>query len=62
MGYIIIWRHNHRDPHIDMTADDLIEVYSSYECAKETADKLIMSEGPDSPWYFDYAIYQKVTS
>lgn len=36
------------------------EEFSSYEDAKEEADKTIEREGPESPWYFDYEIYKQV--
>ncbi len=62
MGYIIVWRNSHREPHIDMNSHYFKEEYSSYEKAKEAAETIIEDEGPKSQWYFDYAIYKEVTS
>lgn len=65
MSYIIIWRHRHRDPHVgtDMSASgDYLREYSSYEDAKESAESILEHEGPNSPWYYDYAIYEEVES
>lgn len=60
MGYIIVWRNRHREPHINTDTHDFKEEFSSYEAAKKSADDTIDREGPKSPWYFDYAIYQEV--
>lgn len=62
MGYIIVWRHNHREPFIETNDRDFMEDYSTYEQAKEAADETVANEGPQSKWYFDYAIYEEVTS
>lgn len=61
MSYIVVWRHRHRDPHVSVNTHDFLETYSTYEDAKADADKTVDHEGPQSPWYFDYAIYEEVT-
>jgi hypothetical protein len=64
MSYIIVWRNGHRDPHVQTDgttmSSQFLETFSSYEDAKESADNTLQSEGPNSPWYFDYAIYKEV--
>lgn len=62
MGYIIVWRNCHREPHIDVNSHDFKEEYSSYGDAKEAADKIVEAQGAQDSWYFDYAIYEEVTS
>lgn len=62
MSYIIVWRHRHRDPHLGTDTHDFLETYSTYEAAKEAAAKIAEDEGPQSPWYFDYAVYEEVDS
>lgn len=62
MGFIIIWRSNHRDPFVDTDDKYFKDEYASYEAAKEAAEKTLYDEGPKSQWYFDYAIYEEVTS
>lgn len=62
MGYIIVWRNSHKEPHIDLNMHSFKEEYSTYESAKEDADKIQEAEGPRSEGYFDYAIYKEVTS
>jgi hypothetical protein len=59
MSYIIVWRHRHRDPHLGTDTHDFLESYSTYEQAKQHAEETVEHEGPKSPWYFDYAIYQE---
>lgn len=59
MGYIIVWRHNHRDPFVDTTDHDFLEDYSSYEAADEAAKAAL---NPNCKHYFEYAIYEEVTS
>ena len=58
--YIIVWRNSHRDPHINFNSHYFAETYSTYEDAKEDAEKILEAEGPKSEWYFDYAIYEEV--
>lgn len=58
--YIIVWRNNHKEPHIDVNSHGFKETYSSYEEAKEEAERAVESEGHGSRWYFDYSIYQEV--
>lgn len=62
MSYIIVWRNSHRDPHVSVDTHDFIETYSTYEEAKESADQTVEHQGPESPWYYDYAIYEEATS
>lgn len=64
MSYIIVWRNSHRDPHVDVGSGEFIEKYSTYEDAKEEAEKVkrIENENEQSPWYFDYQIYQEVNN
>lgn len=62
MSYIIVWRNQHRDPHVHTDTHDFVERYFSYESAKEEAKKIVEAEGPKSPHYFDYAIYEEVES
>ena len=62
MDYIIVFRNCHRDPFIDTNSHDFKETYSTYDQAKEAADRIIEQEGPKSEWYFDYQIYQEVDS
>lgn len=61
MSYIIVWRNRHRDPHLALDDHDFLDTYSSYEDAKKYAEMTVDNEGPKSPWYFDYAIYEEVT-
>ena len=61
MGYIIVWRNSHREPHVCTDSHDFKEEFYSYEDAKKRADETVEHEGPQSPWYFDYAIYEEVT-
>ena len=62
MGYIIVWRNNHREPFVDVDTNEFKEEYSSYEEAKEEAEMVLKQEGPKSQWYFNYAIYEEVKS
>ena len=64
MGYIIVWRNSHREPHIDVDSKNFKEEYSTYESAKEAAEKILRTENENeqSPWYFDYQIYEEVDS
>ncbi len=41
MGYIIVWRNSHKEPHIDTTAHDFKEEYSTYDLAKESAEAMM---------------------
>jgi hypothetical protein len=60
--YIIIWRNSHREPFVDTNSHDFKESYSTYEQAKEAAEKTLENEGPQSQWYFDYQIYEEANS
>lgn len=62
MSYIIVWRDSHKEPHINIDGHNFKESYSSYDQAKEDADKIeeIENDGEMSPWYFDYKIYKEV--
>lgn len=64
MGFIIVWRNSHREPHIDVDSHGFKEEYNSYEDAKEEAENIQAreNEGSKSPWYFDFQIYQSVDS
>lgn len=62
MSYIIVWRNRHREPFVSEDTHGFAETFSSYEHAKEEAEKTVEQEGPKSPWYFDYAIYEEVNS
>jgi hypothetical protein len=62
MSYIIVWRNRHRDPHVGTNTHDFLETYSSYEIAKEEAERIEEEQGTKNPWYFDYAIYEEVES
>jgi hypothetical protein len=62
MGYIIVWRNSHKNPHVDKGSNGLKEEFSSYEDAKKSADDMVVNRGPACPWFFDYAIYEEVTS
>ena len=57
--YIIVWKNSHREPFIDVDSHGFKESYSSYESAKESAEKILEQEGPKSLWYFDYRIYEE---
>lgn len=62
MGYIIVWKANRRDPFIQTDSHYFKDEYSSYDEAKEAAQATLDNEGPKSKWYYDYAIYEEVTS
>ena len=62
MGYIIVWRNSHTEPHIETTSHDFKEEYSSYEDAKESAESTLRVQGTKDKYYFDYAIYEEVKS
>lgn len=62
MSYIIVWRNRHREPHVSQNTHYFLETFSTYEEAKQEAEKTVDQEGPQSPWYFDYAIYEEVKS
>lgn len=61
MGFIIVWRNSHRDPHIDVDSRGFIESYYTFDEAKETAERIMRDENEieSSPWYFDYKIYEE---
>lgn len=64
MSYIIVWRAGHRDPFISTDAHDFVETFSTFENAKQHADKVFEMENEEnpSPWYFDYQIFEEATS
>lgn len=62
MGYIIIWKHRHREPHVQVDSHNFMETYSTYEEAKEGAEETEEHIGSENPWYFDYAIFEEVDS
>lgn len=57
MGYIIVWRPNSQDPHIDLNSRFFKEEYSSFEQARDAAEEMI-----DNDHYRNYAIFEEVTS
>lgn len=63
MGYIIVWRNSHRDPHIDVDSHNFKEEYYSFEAAKEAAEEILRTENENdsSIWYFDYQIYKEAS-
>jgi len=58
--FIIIWRNRHRIPFPDLTSNDFLETYNSFEEAKSSAEETYKTENENSKsiWYFDYAIYE----
>jgi hypothetical protein len=58
--FIIVWKDSHRDPFVDVDSRNFKESYYTYEEAKVAAEKILEQEGPQSPWYFDYKIYEEV--
>lgn len=61
MEYIIVWRSSTREPHLDQDNHGFKETYSTYDLAKEEAERVLEQEGPKSQWYFNYEIFQLVT-
>jgi len=59
MDYIIIWRSNSREPHIDVDSHGFKETYSTFELAEQSAKETMEREGDQSPWYFGYEIFEK---
>ena len=61
MGFIIVWRNSHKEPHIDIDSHEFKEEYSDHKSAKEAAEEIERSEnaGEKSLWYFDYKIYKE---
>ena len=59
--YIIVWRNSHREPFVDTDSRQLLESYYSYEDAKAAAEEIMKNENEtqQSPWYFDYKIYEE---
>lgn len=62
MGYIIIWRNSHKEPHIDLDVNGFKEEYNSFNQAKEAAEEIMCTENENckSRFYFDYKIYKEV--
>lgn len=62
MGYIIVWRNSHREPHIDLDSHNFKEEFMSFDDAKESAEETLKNENQTtkSAWYFDYQIYEEV--
>lgn len=58
--FIIVWRHDHREPFIDTNSRGFIEQYSSYEEALNAAKEIVKNENENepSPWYFNFEIYE----
>lgn len=63
MSFIIVWRNSHKDPHINIDFNDFKEDYPTPEAAKAAAEEIYRTENEDeeSPWYFDFAIYEDIT-
>lgn len=59
--YIIVWRNNHRDPHLDVDSNNFLETYGTYEEAKKAADEIVEAQGQKCEWYFNYVIYEEAT-
>jgi hypothetical protein len=59
--YIIVWRNNHRGPFVDTDSRHFLESYPTYEDAKSAAEEIMKNENEreQSPWYFDYKIYEE---
>lgn len=55
-----MWKNTHREPHVSVDSHEFLETFSTYEDAKESAEKTLENEGDKSPWYFDYQIYEEV--
>lgn len=60
MSYIVVWMANHKEPHLSQDTWGFKETFASYEDAKKDSDETVEREGPQSPWYFDYEIYELV--
>jgi hypothetical protein len=58
--FIIVWRNTYREPFIQTDSRGFKDLFSTYESAKEEAEKVKEAEGPRSEWYFDYSIYEEV--
>ncbi len=65
MGYIIIWRNSQSEPFVDVDLYDFLQSYSTYEEAKAFAEEIEERENSgkeQSPWWFDYKIYEEANS
>jgi len=62
MGYIIVWRNRHREPHIDVNSLGFKEEYMTFDDGKKAAEEILAAENENnkSQWYFDYGIYEEV--
>lgn len=62
MGYIIVWRANHREPHVDMDMNYFSNEFDTFEQADEYAKETfeIENEEEKSPHFFGYAIFKRV--
>lgn len=56
--YIIIWRANHRDPHVSTDTRDFLARYPTYEAALEAAKADEDKSGSSD--YFDFEIFETV--
>lgn len=58
--YIIIWKHDTRDAHIDVDSRGFINQFYTYDEAKKEAEETyrIENENSKSEWYFNYKIYE----
>ena len=63
-SYIIVWRNNHKEPFLDTNTNAFLETYSTYDEAKAAAEEIERAEnsGEESPWYFNFQIYEEASS
>jgi hypothetical protein len=49
---------------LDTNSSAFLETYSSYDEAKEAAEEIERNENSEkqSPWYFNYQIYEEASS
>lgn len=59
--YIIVWKANTRDAHIQEDAHGAIETYPTEEAAREAALEVEKNENEHSKsqWYYNFKIYQE---
>jgi hypothetical protein len=58
--YIIVWKHNTREPHVDVDTHGFIIQHYTYEEARQSAEETYKTENEfkKSEWYFNYKIYE----
>lgn len=57
MGYIIVWKHNSRDPFIQTNSHYFKEEFCEYQDAVDCAEANL-----DNEHFSSYAIFEEVTS